>query len=127
MNPVRSLLLLAAFNGFLAVLLGAFGAHALEALLPPPRLLTWGTAVDYHMFHVAALLGTALAAAQYGEVALLRWSGLLFAVGILLFSGSLYLLAWSGASWLGMLTPFGGLAFLAGWSLLGLAVWRRAP
>ena len=126
MNSVRFFLLLAALNGFLAVLLGAFGAHALESLLPPARLLTWGTGVEYHMFHVAALLAAALAVSRFGESVCFRWSGILFAIGILLFSGSLYLLALSGARWLGMVTPLGGLAFLTGWGLLFAGLWRRS-
>lgn len=114
----RSILLLAALNGLLAVLLGAFGAHGLEALLPPARLETWGTGVQYHMFHVAALIAVAFAASRQDASATLRWSGACFLLGIVLFSGSLYLLALTGLSWLGMVTPLGGLAFLAGWGLL---------
>jgi uncharacterized membrane protein YgdD (TMEM256/DUF423 family) len=53
----------------------------------------------------------------------LRWSGILFAVGIVIFSGSLYILSISGIRWLGAITPLGGVAFLAGWLLFARAVW----
>lgn len=122
----RTFLILAALNGFAAVALGAFGAHALESLLPPARLVTWGTGVQYHMFHVAALVAAAFAADRFGGGRALRWSGLLFLAGIVLFSGSLYLLALSGLRWLGMITPLGGVAFLAGWGLLAIGVGRRS-
>lgn len=114
----RFFLLLAAFNGLLAVLLGAFGVHGLQAVLSPARLDTWATAVQYQMFHVAALAAVAFALSWLGESALLYWSGMAFFLGILLFSGSLYLLALLDLRWLGMVTPGGGVAFLAGWSLL---------
>ncbi|MNW18595.1 hypothetical protein D3C71_2182230 [compost metagenome] len=55
---------------------------------------------------------------------MITWAGVSFALGILLFSGSLYLLTLTGVGKLGIVTPFGGLAFLAGWVCLGLAAWR---
>ncbi|MNR61981.1 hypothetical protein D3C85_1838720 [compost metagenome] len=75
--------------------------------------------------HALALFGVALLAAQLPG-RLLAAAGSLFALGILLFSGSLYLLTLSGIGKLGMLTPLGGLAFLGGWLCLGLAAWRAA-
>ncbi len=73
--------------------------------------------------HALALLGVALLATQIPG-RLVTWAGASFAVGILLFSGSLYVLTLTGVSKLGIITPFGGLAFLSGWLCLGLAAWR---
>ncbi len=111
-------LLLAAGNGFLAVALGAFGAHALAARLSVELMNTFQTAVQYHFYHSLALFGTALLALQYPSAALPKAAGQLFFAGIVLFSGSLYLLALTGVRWLGAVTPVGGLAFLAGWLCL---------
>ena len=121
---VRFFLLLAAVNGLLCVILGAFGAHALQNLLAPNRLEIWQTAVQYQMFHTTALLAVAFLAAQQGGGTLLAWSGGLFLAGIVLFSGSLYVLSLSGVSLLGMITPLGGLAFIGGWGLLALSLFK---
>jgi len=118
-------LMLAAVNGFLVVLLGAFGAHGLESILSPERIETWQTGVQYHMFHTLALLGTGLLIEHGGRTKILYGSAQLFLAGNILFSGSLYLLAVTGTSWLGMITPAGGLAYLGGWWLLAMAVWNR--
>lgn len=111
-------LLLAAVNGFLAVALGAFGAHGLGARLSAELMATYQTAVQYHFYHALALLGVALLSLQFPAAALPRASGYLFLAGIVLFSGSLYVLALTGARWLGAITPLGGLGFLAGWLCL---------
>ncbi|MXY88987.1 MAG: DUF423 domain-containing protein [Gammaproteobacteria bacterium] len=112
------LLLLAAINGFLAVALGAFGAHGLSARLTADLMATYQTAVQYHFYHALALFGVALLSSQFPAAALPRASGYLFLAGIVLFSGSLYLLALTGARWLGAVAPVGGLGFLAGWLCL---------
>jgi len=118
MNAKR-ILLLAGLSGALAVGLGAFGAHSLEALLiQNGRLDTFQTAVNYHFYHTLALFGIGILATLKPE-----WRGIAFSawcmfVGILIFSGSLYLLSLSGITWLGAITPLGGLAFILGWSSL---------
>ncbi|MCU7843554.1 MAG: DUF423 domain-containing protein [Candidatus Thiodiazotropha sp. (ex Monitilora ramsayi)] len=119
----RYLLLIAAISGMLVVILGAFGAHALEARVPAAHLIWWQKAVDYQGLHTLALLGTGLLALSYPS-RLLQIAGVLFLLGILLFSGSLYLLTLTGTRGLGMITPFGGTAFIAGWFTLALAAWR---
>jgi uncharacterized membrane protein YgdD (TMEM256/DUF423 family) len=113
---------LAAGSGFLAVALGAFGAHLLQDRLGPGPMATWQTAQRMHLFHTTALLFVAWAAARWpgGATAAAGW---LFVAGILLFSGSLYLLALTGARWLGAVTPFGGAAFLAGWLAVAWRAW----
>jgi len=101
---------------FLAVALGAFGAHSLRSTLETHGMLdVWNKAVLYHFVHAIALLVLAL----YGTINRSAW-WLLFA-GIFLFSGSLYLMALTNLRWLGVVTPFGGLCFLAGWAWLIIA------
>ena len=108
-----SLFRIAAALCFVAVALGAFGAHSLKSILELRGMLdVWNKAVLYHFIHAIALLVLAL----YGNVNRGAW-WLLFA-GILFFSGSLYLLAVTNLRWLGPVTPIGGLCFLAGWTWL---------
>ena len=98
---------------FLAVALGAFGAHALKASLESSGMLeVWNKAVLYHFLHAVALVALALHGAGNRAA-----SFLLFA-GIVLFSGSLYTMALTQVRWLGAITPLGGLCFLAGWAWL---------
>ena len=97
---------------FLAVALGAFGAHALKAtLLTHNSRDVWNTAVLYHFLH-----GLAIVMLGYHNGS--RIVCYLFLAGILFFSGSLYALALTGANWLGPITPLGGFCFLAGWAWL---------
>jgi uncharacterized membrane protein YgdD (TMEM256/DUF423 family) len=119
----RLFLLFGAISGFLAVAVGAFGAHALADLLPPDRLAVFETGARYQMFHALALVGTALVVGRRrGRAApAAAW---LFALGTVLFSGSLYILALSGVRAWGAVTPLGGVAWLAGWALLGVAALR---
>jgi uncharacterized membrane protein YgdD (TMEM256/DUF423 family) len=101
---------------FLAVALGAFGAHGLKQILEMQGMLdVWNKAVLYHLIHAIALLVLAL----YGAAARGAW-WLLFA-GIFIFSGSLYVMALTNLRWLGAITPIGGLCFLAGWAWLIIA------
>ena len=120
---LRGFLMLAAFFGFTGVALGAFAAHGLKNRLsrsiwrfsipasPTNWCTPWRCSASRcwpRRFRADWSLGPAC----------------LFAVGILLFSGSLYVLTTTGISKLGIITPFGGLAFLVGWLCLGLAAWR---
>lgn len=117
-------LMIGAAYGFLAVALGAFGAHALKQRLGGDMLRVWDTAVQYHAWHALALLAVGLLALRAPASTALAVSGAAFAVGVLLFSGSLYALALSGVRGLGAITPLGGLAFLVGWAALVLAAAR---
>jgi uncharacterized membrane protein YgdD (TMEM256/DUF423 family) len=111
-----ALVRIAAALCFLAVALGAFGAHALKAALESSGMLeVWNKAVLYHFLHAIALLALAL----YGAGN--RATYFLLFAGILLFSGSLYAMALTNARWLGAITPLGGLCFLAGWAWLVIA------
>ncbi len=106
----------------IAVILGAFGAHALEERLSEEALEWYHTAVEYHFIHALALW-FAGGAVRVGKSGLP--SAVCFATGITVFCGSLYALALTGQTWLGAVTPVGGVAFILGWSLLALAMFRR--
>ncbi len=107
---------IAAIMGFLAVALGAFGAHGLEKLLKAnERVETWHTAVFYHFIHAVMLF----VLAQRQPLRVGPWWS--FLIGIVIFSGSLYLLAVTNVSKLGMITPIGGVCFLVGWLWLALS------
>jgi uncharacterized membrane protein YgdD (TMEM256/DUF423 family) len=120
----RTFLTLAAISGFLAVALGAFGAHGLRERVAPDLLAVFEVGVRYHMYHALALAIVAVALERW-PAPLLEWAGWCFVAGTVVFSGSLYVLVLSGTRWLGAITPFGGVAFLAGWVLLAVAAWRR--
>jgi uncharacterized membrane protein YgdD (TMEM256/DUF423 family) len=127
----RFLLLASTVNGFLAVALGAFGAHGLKSRLSDVpdvarRLAWWETAAHYHLTHAVALAVLALAAERVARHWLGR-AGVAMLGGIVLFSGSLYLMALTGVTALGAVTPIGGLGFLAGWASFGVGALRRPP
>ena len=104
----------------LGVVIGAFGAHTLEARLSPDLLATLEVGVRYQMYHGLGLLGLAWAIHRWPERRIVP-AAVLLIVGAVVFSGSLYILVLTGAWWLGAITPFGGVALIAGW---GLAAWR---
>jgi len=107
---------MAAATGFLAVILGAFGAHGLKELLTQlGTTAIWEKAVFYHLIHAVMLF---FLAERKPWRALAWWS---FFAGIVCFSGSLYLLAVTNMRWLGVVTPLGGVSFLVGWG----ALWRK--
>lgn len=115
---------LGAVFAFLAVALGAFGAHMLEGKIPAKYLGTWEKAVTYQMFHATGLLIVGLLAGKFGALPLITWSGWLMFIGTLLFSGSLYVLSVTQISVLGAITPLGGVSFLAAWVLMIVAVYK---
>jgi uncharacterized membrane protein YgdD (TMEM256/DUF423 family) len=122
----RTIALAACIAGFLGVLLGALGAHAVKSLvreLPDAadRLGWWETAARYHLVHALALAFTSLAdRAQAPRAPLV--SALCFGLGIILFSGSLYVMSLTGLRALGAVTPLGGVLFLCGWAVFAWAV-----
>lgn len=126
----RLFLLLAGVYGFLAVALGAFGAHGLKGFLErvpdgPQRLTWWQTGAQYHLAHALALGLAAYLAARTGSAAA-TVAGWCFAGGVLLFSGSLYVMTLTGIRALGAVTPLGGLLMLTGWASVGVAALRLA-
>ena len=114
----RTFLLIGSVLGFLGVVFGAFGAHALRSRLSAEMLAVFETAVRYQMYHTFALLIVAAAIGRIGDASLLVMAGWFFFAGILLFSGSLYAVAFTNVGMLGALTPVGGLLFLIGWGCL---------
>lgn len=118
---MKLFLLLGAINGFLAVALGAFGAHGLEGKISEKAIVTWEKAVNYQMFHTMALLATGFLLTKI-QAASITSAGWMFFIGIILFSGTLYLYATTGVKTFAMITPLGGIAFLIGWVLVGYAV-----
>jgi uncharacterized membrane protein YgdD (TMEM256/DUF423 family) len=124
----RLFLILAGINGFLAVALGAFGAHGLRSKLAnvadgARRMEVWETAAHYHLAHAVAL-GLVAYLCSRTSAAAATSAGYLFVAGIVLFSGSLYVLTLTGIKVLGAITPLGGLCFLAGWAAIVWAAWR---
>lgn len=119
----KGLLLLATLSGFLAVSLGAFGAHGLKSIAPPELVSIFKLGVDYQFYHTFALIALAFSG-HWITSKLLNWAAYSFIAGIVLFSGSLYLYAFTGAKWIGPITPLGGLCFLIGWSLFAIAIWQ---
>ena len=122
-NFSRRVMGIAATFALLAVILGAFAAHGLKAMLDAQQLALFETAARYQMYHALALLVVGLlATSRQFSRNLLKLACLAFITGIILFSGSLYLLALSDVRWLGAITPLGGMALLAGWLATIVAV-----
>jgi uncharacterized membrane protein YgdD (TMEM256/DUF423 family) len=117
--------------GFLAVALGAFGAHGLKARLAPladgaQRLEWWTTAAHYQAIHALAL-GLVAWLATRSSSASVAVAAYAFIVGVVLFSGSLFVMTLTGLRWLGAVTPLGGLAFLVGWAAVFVTALRLRP
>jgi uncharacterized membrane protein YgdD (TMEM256/DUF423 family) len=112
------LLRLGAVIAALGVAVGAFGAHGLRDTVTPERLAIFETGARYHLLHALGILAAAWAAHAAPQAAGPRWAGACFAVGVLIFSGSLYALTLTGVPSWGAVTPLGGLAFIAGWIAL---------
>jgi len=132
----RFALLASGCSGFLAVALGAFGAHGLKSRLEPladgaKRLEWWTTAAHYQVVHALALglvaYLVATVAARGGSSTPLQIAAISFVVGTVLFSGSLYVMTLTGIRALGAVTPLGGLAFLVGWACIVVAAWKLSP
>ncbi|HEY5463458.1 MAG TPA: DUF423 domain-containing protein [Hanamia sp.] len=117
----------AAILGALTVAIGAFAAHTLKGNISDYALEIFETAVKYQFYHVFALLAVGIVYKEFPNK-LLKWSGILFIAGIILFSGSLYILSaikaamLPGYNWIGAFTPLGGLCFITGWICLFLGV-----
>lgn len=102
---------------FLAVVLGAFGSHALKEKISVYALEIYKTGVLYHFIHAFGLFIVAWLTTISSDPKI-HYAGLSFMLGVVLFSGSLYLLSVTEMKWLGMVTPLGGLSFLTGWTLI---------
>ncbi|WP_223595219.1 DUF423 domain-containing protein [Neobacillus bataviensis] len=115
---MKTFIIIGAINAFLAVALGAFGAHGLKDRLDAHYLDIWKTGVTYQMFHATGLFIIGLLLGKVPASTLFSWSGWLMLAGIILFSGSLYLLSLTKVGVLGAITPIGGVCFLAAWILI---------
>lgn len=122
---IRWAVIAAGISGALAVVLGAFGAHALAATLDARAIEVFETASRYHLLHSVALLAAALAPAAGASRTACAVACTLWLCGLVVFSGSLYLVAGLGLSPLGAVTPVGGLGLIAGWIALAVAAWAR--
>jgi uncharacterized membrane protein YgdD (TMEM256/DUF423 family) len=114
---VKTFAVLGAINAFVGVAAGAFGAHALRRRVSPDLLAVFETGTRYHMFAALGLFVAAWAVSR-GDVSHASIAGWLMAVGIVLFSGSLYALTLTGIRGFGAVTPVGGAAFLVAWAIL---------
>lgn len=119
---MKQLVLIAAsVYGTIAVILGAFGAHAFKAMLTPEKLASFDTGVRYQMYHAIVLLVIGLTLSFTSSLE--KWAAISIIVGVFLFSFSIYFLAFSeywnvNLKFLGPITPIGGMFMIAGWVLL---------
>jgi uncharacterized membrane protein YgdD (TMEM256/DUF423 family) len=121
-QPVSMTGVLVGLTGASAVVLGAFGAHALRDVLDARGSELWHTAVSYHFWHALALALTVMVARGRARgVAMAA-----FVSSIVIFCGSLYALALGAPRWIGAITPIGGVAFIVGWIAMGVALTRKA-
>jgi uncharacterized membrane protein YgdD (TMEM256/DUF423 family) len=118
----KHLLLAGCIAALLAVVFGAFGAHALKARVTPAQLAAFQTGVQYHFWHALGLILIGVLAGVLTAAGWTRAAGWTMLAGIVLFSGSLYLMTLTGQRWFGMITPVGGTAFIAAWALLAVAI-----
>lgn len=122
----KLIIIIAGIFGALAVGLGAFGAHGLEATLTANgRLDTYETAVKYQFYHTLALLLTGILLMNINHDYFI-WASWSFIIGMVIFSGSLYILSLTNVTWLGAITPIGGLALIVGWVFLILGASKAA-
>ena len=124
-KPSKRFLMAGAFSALLAVVLGAFGAHALENRLTADMLAVFETANTFHFYHSLALLAVGFLA-QHASGKWLSASGWCFIAGLLFFSGSLYVMTLSGIRVLGAITPVGGVFLILGWALFTIGTYVAA-
>ena len=122
---IRLVFAFGGLSGLLSVVLGAFAAHGLRGKIDPNLAHAFETGVHYQMMHSIALLVVGLMLEHWGRHWALLAASWSFALGILLFSGSLYLLTLTSMKWLGPVTPIGGLFFIVGWGLLTVGIWQN--
>ena len=116
----KSFVMTAGVFGFIGVALGAFGGHALKEMISPEMLEIYKIGVQYHLIHAVVLFAIALSGKEF-----MKQSFVFFAVGILLFSFSLYAYAISGIKFLVFITPLGGTSLLIGWGLMVYKSWKN--
>ena len=107
-----------------AVILGAFGAHALQSMLTPKQLASYATGVTYQQLHAIGLMLIGVIARVTPPSPWLGRAAVLFVVGIALFSGSIYAMTFGAPRWLGLVAPIGGTSFMAGWACVAVHALR---
>lgn len=120
---MKLLALLGSFFACLAVILGAFGAHALKERLSEPFLNAFEVGVRYQFYHALALILVALLIPHFASPWIER-GGFVLATGTVIFSFSLYALALTGIKGLGAITPIGGVVLVLGWILVMVGLWK---
>jgi len=115
---MKAFIIIGAVNAFLAVALGAFGAHGLKDKLDAYYLDIWKTGVTYQMFHAIGMIIIGILVSKAAASPQFTWAGWLMLIGIIFFSGSLYVLSLTKVGVLGAITPIGGVCFLAAWVLI---------
>lgn len=123
----RPILMIGAALGALAVMSGAFGAHALQGVLDARASGWYDTAATYHAQQALAVVACGILMLAVGTNRWLQFAGMALIIGIFVFSGSLYLMAFTGITKLGMITPIGGLALIIGWICLATGAYRLKP
>ena len=123
---MKILFLFSAMSACTSVALGAFAAHGLKSRLSTQMMDVFQTGVQYQMSHSLAILLLVILYRNWPHQWLI-YGALAMAVGILLFSGSLYLLAMTQIKWFGPVTPLGGLCFIGGWICLLVAASQYKP
>ena len=125
MMMTHKFLIIGPILAFLAVALGAFGAHGLKAVLSPKMFTVFETGVRYHMYHAVGVIVAGWAGTTWHH-RFFRYAGWAFILGIVFFSGSLYVLSLTEVRWLGAITPLGGVMFLTGWVLLAIGFYKNS-
>ncbi|MGH1536968.1 MAG: DUF423 domain-containing protein [Gammaproteobacteria bacterium] len=121
----RLAILLGTGNAILAILCGAFAAHAIQNTLSSRMLEVFNTAVDYHLYHALGLILVGLLIEHHPSSKSLKSAIYVMLFGIIVFCGSLYALSLTGITRLGMITPFGGIAFIIAWFLVFVAFIKK--
>ena len=120
-------LIIACFLGFISIILGAFGAHALKEILTAAELASFETGVRYQMYHAIVLLFVNIYDG-FTSLQKNRITYILF-LGVLLFSGSIYLVHLTSitAKFIWFITPLGGLILIIGWLLMIMIFLKKLP
>ena len=108
-------------------MLGAMGAHSLKNILTEKNLSAFQTATEYMGYHGLALILVGIVCLQLPENGskALKKVGILFTIGILMFSGSIYILTFDGPSLFGPITPIGGICFMSGWFVFAGVIYKH--
>lgn len=120
MNDKKIWIIISAVSGFRTVALGAFGAHGLKSTISAEMLEIFKTGIFYQFVHTIVLLILSVTNFIKGKI-----SSILFLLGIILFSFSLYLYSTSGIKIFAIITPVGGVCFLIGWLGIIIEVVRK--